>query len=65
MLKLDSAGSDNQVLTVLHSGKNNRIAWMYGKKAVDIANNGTETAEEPKKLLTVSMLLAMFKQTIT
>ena len=64
MLKLGSANSDNQVLTVLRSGKETRVTQTYGKKAVDSANNGTETAEEPTKLLAVSMLLAMFKQAI-
>ena len=38
---------------------------MYGKKAVDSADNGTEAAEEPIKLLTVSMPLALFKRAIT
>ena len=65
LLELGSANSDNQVLTVLRSGKETRVTWTYGKKAVDGANNGTETAEEPTKLLTVSMPLAMFKQAIT
>ena len=37
---------------------------MYGKKVVDGANNSTEATEEPTKLLTVSMPLAMFKQAI-
>ena len=64
MLELGSANSDNQVLTVLRLGKETRVTWMYGKKAVDKANNGTETAEEPTKLLTESMLLAIFKQAI-
>ena len=41
------------------------MTQTYGKKAVDSANNGTETAEEPTKLLTVSMLLAMFRRAIT
>ncbi len=64
MLELDSAGSDNQVLTVLRSGKETRVTWTCGKKTVNSANNGAETAEEPTKLLTVSMPLAMFKQAI-
>ena len=64
MLELDSDNSDNQVLTVLRLDKETRVTWTYGKKAVDSANNGTETAEEPTKLLTVSMLLAMFKWAI-
>ena len=61
-LELDSAGSDNQVLTVLCSGKETRVTQTYGKKAVDNDNNGKITAGEPTKLLTVSMLLVMFKQ---
>ena len=65
MLELDSAGSENQVLTVLHSGKETRVTRTYGKKAVDSANNGADTAEEPTELLTVSMPLAMFKWAIT
>ena len=32
---------------------------------MDSANDGTETAEEPNKLLAVSMPLAMFKLAIT
>ena len=32
---------------------------------MDSANDGADTAEKPTKLLTVSMLLAMFKQAIT
>ena len=65
LLEQDSANSDNQVLTVLHSDKETQVTRMYGKKVVDSANNGTETTEEPTKLLSVSMPLAMFKQTIT
>ena len=65
MLELGSADSNNQVLTILRSGKETRVTWIYGKKAVDSADNGTETAEELTKLLIVSMLLAMFKQAIT
>ena len=38
---------------------------MFGKKAVDSANDGADTAEEPTELLTVSMPLAMFKRAIT
>ena len=62
LLKLDSANSENQVLTVLRSGKETQVTWMYGKKVVDSANNSTETTEEPTELLTVSMPLAMFKR---
>ena len=65
LLELSSANSDNQVLTVLSLGKETRVTQMYGKKVVDSANNGTEAAEEPTKLLTVSMPLAMFKRAIT
>ena len=64
-LELSSANSDNQVLTILRSIKETRVTWTYGKKAVDSANDGTETAEEPTKLLTVSMPIAMFKWAIT
>ena len=64
MLELGSANSNNQVLNVLCSGKDTRVTWTYGKKEVDSANNGTEATEEPTKLLTVSMPLAMFKQDI-
>ena len=65
LLELDSANSANQVLTVIHSGKETRVTQTYGKKAADSADNGTKAAEEPTKLLTVSMPLAMFKQAIT
>ena len=65
MLELSSADSDNQVLTVLHSGKETQVTWTYGKKVVDGANNSTEATEEPTKLLNVLMPLAMFKRAIT
>ena len=65
LLKLDFANSENQVLTVLCSGKETQITWTYGKKVVDNANKGTATTEEPTKLLTVFMLLAMLKRAIT
>ena len=65
MLQLRSADSDNQVLTVLRSGKETQVTWTYGKKVVDGANNSTEATEEPTKLLTVLMPLAMFKRAIT
>ena len=65
MLEPDYAGSDNQVLTVLSSGKETRVTWTYGKKVVDSANNGNEATEEPIKLLTISMPLAMFKRAIS
>ena len=65
MLELDSADSDNQVLTVLRSGKETSVVWTYGKKAVDGTVESTESAEEPNKLLTVSMPLGLFKRTIT
>ena len=38
---------------------------MFDKKVMDGAKNGTKATEEPTKLLTVSMLLAMFKWAIT
>ena len=65
MLELSSADSDNQVLTVLRSGKDTQVTRTYGKKVVDGANNSTKVTEEPTKLLNVSMLLAMFKRAIT
>ena len=65
MLELSSADSDNQVLTVLRSGKETQVTQTYGKKVVDGANNSTEATEEPNELLTVSMPLAMFKRAIT
>ena len=57
MLELDSADSKNQVLTVLRSGKETSVVWKYSKKAVDGTVESTEAAEEPNKLLTVSMPL--------
>ena len=65
MLELDSANSDNQFLTVLHSGKETSVVWTHGKKAVDGTVESTKAAEEPTKLLTVSLPLNLFKQTIT
>ena len=65
MLELDSADSDNQVLTVLRSGKETSVVWTYSKKAVDGTVESTEAAEEPTKLLTVSMPLDLFKRAIT
>ena len=38
---------------------------MYGKKAVDSTVENAEAAEELTKLLTVSMLLNLFKRAIT
>ena len=65
MLELGSADSDNQVLTLLHSCKETQVTWTYGKKVVDGANNSTEATEEPTKLLTISMPVAMFNWAIT
>ena len=65
MLELDSANSENQVLTVLCSGKETQVTQTYGKKVVDGANKSTEATEEPTKFLTVLMPLAMFKWAIT
>ena len=65
MLELYSANSENQVLTVLCSGKETQVPWTYGKKVVDSANEGAEATEEPTELLTISMLLTMFKRAIT
>ena len=65
LLELDSANSDNQVLTVLHSGKETSVIWTYSKKAGDSTLESTEAAEEPNELLIVSMPLNLFKQAIT
>ena len=65
MLELDFANSDNQVLTLLCSGKETSVVWTYGKKAVEGTVESTEAAEEPTKLLTVSMPLDLLKQAIT
>ena len=65
MLELSSADSNNQVLTVLRSGKETQVTWMYGKKVVDGVNNSTKATEEPTELLTVFKPLAMFKWAIT
>ena len=65
LLELDSANSEDQVLTVLRSGKETSVVWTYGKKAVDGTVESTEAAEEPTKLLTVSMPLDLFKRAIT
>ena len=65
MLELDSADSNNQVLTVLCSGKEMLVVWTYSKKAVDGTVDSTEAAEESTKLLTVSMPLGLFKRAIT
>ena len=64
MLKLDSSNSDNQVLTVLRSGRETSVVWTYNKKAVDGTVESTEAAEEPTELLTVSMPLVLFKRAI-
>ena len=55
MLELNSADSENQVLTVLCSGKETSVVWTYGKKAVDGTVESTEAAEEPTELWTVFM----------
>ena len=65
LLEHSSANSYNQVLTILRSGKEAQVTQTFGKKIVDGANESTEATEEPTKLLTVSMPLAMFKQAIT
>lgn len=65
MLELNSANSDNQVLTVLRSGKEKSVVQTYSKKAVYGAAESTEAAEEPTKLLAVFMPLGLFKQAIT
>ena len=53
------------MLTVLCSGRETKLTWTYGKKAVESANKGTEAAEEPAGSLTVSMPLGEFKWAIT
>ena len=65
LLELGTANFDNQVLTILNSGKETRVTQVYGKNGVKVANIGTEAAEESTKLLIVSMPLAMFKRPIT
>ena len=50
---------------MLRSGKEMSVVWMYSKKAVDGTVEITEAAEEPTKLLTVSMPLDLFKRAIT
>ena len=65
MLELDSADSKNQVLTILRFGKETSVVWTYSKKAVDGTVESTEAAEEPTKLLTISMPLDLFKRAIT
>ena len=50
---------------MLHSGKETSVVWTYGKKAVDGTVESTEAAEEPNKLLMVSMPLNLFKRAIT
>ena len=50
---------------MLRSGKETSVVWTYSKKAVDGTVESTEAAEEPTKLLTVSMPRDLFKQAIT
>ena len=50
---------------MLRSGKETSVVWTYSKKAVDGTVESTEAAEEPTKLLTVSMPLGLFKRAIT
>ena len=42
LLELNFPNSENQVLTLLCSGKETQVTCIYGKKVVDSANNGTE-----------------------
>ena len=42
---------------MLRSAKETSVVWTYSKKAVDGNVGSTEAAEEPAKLLTVSMPL--------
>ena len=46
---------------MLFSVKETQVTCTCGKKVVDGANNGTEATEELIKLLSLSMLLAIFK----
>ena len=64
MLELGSADFKNQVFTVLCSGKETEVTWMYVSKAVESANKGTEAAEEPTRSLTVFMPLGKFIRAI-
>ena len=52
MLRLDSANLDNQVLTVLRSGKETSVVWTYCKKAVDGTVKSTEATEGLANILT-------------
>ena len=42
-----------------------QFTLIYGKKVANSANNGTEATEEPTKLLSEFMPIAMFKWAIT
>ena len=42
LLELDSADSDNQVLTVLRSENKTQVTLTYSKKAVVSANDSTK-----------------------
>ena len=64
LLELVSANSDNQVLTVLRSGKKTSVVWTYGKKAVDGTVKSTEAfrSNQASDCLYASNL---FRQTFT
>ena len=51
----------NSELTVLLSGLETEVIWVYGKKASEEAQNGAEAHEEPVKHLTVSLHLEASK----
>ena len=54
LTELNPADSNNQVLTILRSGRETEVVQTYGKKAADDARKGAEAAEEPIDQLTVS-----------
>ena len=65
LTELNPADSNNQVLTILRSGRKTKVVQTYGKKAASDARKGAEAAEEPIDQLTVSLLLEVFKRDIT
>ena len=65
LTELNPADSNNQVLTILRSGRKTEVVQTYGKKAAGDARKGAEAAEEPINQLTVSLPLEVFKRAIT
>ena len=65
LTELNPADSNNQVLTILRSGRETEVVRTYGKKAADDTRKGAEAAEEPIDQLTVSLPLEVFKRAIT